>query len=512
MTNDWHGRKRGTDPIERPLPHSKEAEVACLGAILLDAPKAAETIDSLEPGDFFLPLHQVIFRHIKRLRSLGMATNDFVLLNDAIDQSKELEAAGGTSYIASLTDCLYRSPNVAQYVEIIKRAAKLRAAIRISQLNTEKLLAVNGDGSTVLQAVFDSFCPLRGVVGQKLILNFRTGADYSANEGQGVEWIARGLVAKGAITELGAKVKAGKTTLILAMIRATLDGSEFLSQPTLKTSVLYLTEQPVSSFYQALERAGLLGRQDLSVLHFTDTRGHAWPAVVSEAVTRCKQIGAVLLVVDTLPQFAGLTGDRENNAGDALEAMGPLQAAAAEGIGVLLVRHERKSGGDVGDSARGSSAFAGAADIVLSLRKPEGNAPKTRRLLQSVSRFSETLNDLLVDLTHGAYVALGERHETAIKDAKDLVFAAAPQLEAEAIDLRELGKTTSVSRVTAQRAVDELVRDGLLNRIGEGKRGNPFRYFLTERPFCPTSNTEVAEKETNQNSCRGHMHAQQDPD
>jgi len=197
----------------------------------------------------------------------------------------------------------------------------------------------------------------------------------------------------------------------------------------------------------------------------------------------CKRIGVALVVVDTLSQFAGLTGDRENNSGDALEAMGPLQAAAAEGIGVLVVRHERKSGGEVGDSGRGSSAFAGAVDIVLSLRKPEGKAPKTRRLLQSVSRFSETLNDLLVDLTEGGYVALGERHETAIKDAKDLIFAAAPKLEAEAIDLRELAKTISLPRVTAQRAVDELVRDGLLNRMGEGKKGNPFRYFLTEKRF-----------------------------
>lgn len=113
------------------------------------------------------------------------------------------------------------------------------------------------------------------------------------------------------------------------------------------------------------------------------------------------------MVIDTLSQFAGLTGDRENNSGDALEAMQPLQHAVADGIGIMSVRHERKSGGDVGDSGRGSSAFAGAVDIVLSLRKPEGNAAKNRRLLQSLSRFSETPNDLLIELTENGYVAFG---------------------------------------------------------------------------------------------------------
>ena len=104
------------------------------------------------------------------------------------------------------------------------------------------------------------------------------------------------------------------------------------------------------------------------------------------------------LVVDTLPQFAGLKGDSENNSGDALSAVEPLLQAAADGIGIIIVRHERKAGGRSGDSGRGSSAFAGAVDIVLSLRKPEGNSRKTQRVLQALSRFSETPTELLIDL------------------------------------------------------------------------------------------------------------------
>jgi hypothetical protein len=93
----------------------------------------------------------------------------------------------------------------------------------------------------------------------------------------------------------------------------------------------------------------------------------------------------------TLPQWAGIHGDGENSAGEALAAMAPLQEAASQHhLAVVIARHERKSGGDVGNSGRGSSAFAGAVDIVLSLRRPEGNTRPTLRVIHALSRFDET--------------------------------------------------------------------------------------------------------------------------
>ena len=49
--------------------------------------------------------------------------------------------------------------------------------------------------------------------------------------------------------------------------------------------------------------------------------------------------------------------------------MKPLQLAAADGLGVVVGRHERKSGGDIGDSARGSSAFGGAVDTIITISR-----------------------------------------------------------------------------------------------------------------------------------------------
>ncbi|MGA7918070.1 MAG: AAA family ATPase [Candidatus Acidiferrales bacterium] len=402
------------------------------------------------------------------------------MLFESLTEADQLEAAGGIPYISQIPDGLPRVNNIAHYVEIVKSKAQLRHRIHTAYTIQEMALSANGNAAEVLKDIGILSAHLREEVGQKRILNFRSGVEIAMASNGDIDWIVPGFVVKGGITELGAKVKAGKTTLIMKLVRAVADGLDFLGKPTSKASTVYLTEQPIVSFRQAMERADLLGRPDFHVLQHCDTRGVPWPEVVAEAVRECKRVGATLLVIDTLPHFAGLKGDSENNSGDALAAMEPLLQAASEGIGIILVRHERKSGGDVADSGRGSSAFAGAVDIVLSLRRPEGNAKKTLRVLHALSRFSETPAELLLELTEAGYVSLGEPSEAALRVAKESILAITPESELEAADIKELIKITGVPRVTVQRAVKELVEEGRMSIVGEGKRGKPFRYFRTE--------------------------------
>jgi hypothetical protein len=48
--------------------------------------------------------------------------------------------------------------------------------------------------------------------------------------------------------------------------RAVLDGNPFMGEPTAASPVVYLTEQPLTSFREALRRADLLERDDFHVL------------------------------------------------------------------------------------------------------------------------------------------------------------------------------------------------------------------------------------------------------
>jgi len=183
-------------------------------------------------------------------------------------------------------------------------------------------------------------------------LIFKTAKEVAETTPQEVPWTVPPWTAKGAITEIDGPIKrAGKTTLVSHMVASALDGKLFLGESTTRAKVVWLTEQSPTSFRKVLERAGLTDREDLLILPWHDTIGTEWPKVAKIAADKAMEFGAEMLVVDTLGQFAGIRGDSENSAGAAQEAMQPLQEAAARGLSVVITRHERKGGGEVGESA-----------------------------------------------------------------------------------------------------------------------------------------------------------------
>jgi hypothetical protein len=222
---------------------------------------------------------------------------------------------------------------------------------------------------------------------------------------------------------------------------------------------------------------------DLIVLSYWDVSGRPWPAIVDLAVAEAAARDAGVLIVDTLAQFAGLRGDDENNAGAALAAMAPLQRAARTGLAVELTRHERKSGGEPGESARGSSAYGGAAEIIVAYQKPDGQHPPTRRVLRALNRFPETPETLVVEklsshLGKGgweeSFVALGAVEDAVAQAARDMLMEDLSDDPGGALSVNDLkDRHPTLTNGTLDRALTALGAQ----RIGQGKRGDPFRYF-----------------------------------
>jgi RecA-family ATPase len=252
-------------------------------------------------------------------------------------------------------------------------------------------------------------------------LPYLSAREVARSTSEHPEWIVPGFAARQAITELGGRIKsAGKTTFTTHLVAAALDGLPFLGQPTEQTNVIYLTEQTRGSFREALRRACLLDRGDeLRIIFRRDVTKLNWRDLVAQVATDAKGDGYGLVVVDTLGKFAGIRD--ENDAAGAAEAMVPLNDAAHDGLAVWACRHERKGGGEVGEAARGSSAFGGDADIILSLRRPEGNQRHTLRELHSLSRYDETPDRVLIDLTEEGYSLLGDVESVAIAEAMRIV-------------------------------------------------------------------------------------------
>lgn len=318
-------------------------------------------------------------------------------------------------------------------------------------------------------------------------LDYLTAYTLEDAEEEEVTWFAYGLAAAGLVTELDGKVKqAGKTTLLLAMARAILQGESFLGSSTSYTPILYLSEQSITSFKRNVRRAGLLGREDFHLLLWASTRGWSWPDLVEDVKRHMAETGARLLIVDTLAQFSKIRGDDENKSGAAMLAMEPLQALAAAGIGVLVCRHDRKSGGEVGDSGRGSSAYAGTADVVLHLQRVEdaNRSMQRQRVLDGLSRFEETPEKLLIELTSAepyTYTALGDVADVRDRRVRIDILSCLPTTEDDALTEKDLQELLEVKAVDLRRVLRRLVDEGEVIRIGSGQ-GNrhvrdPYRYY-----------------------------------
>lgn len=297
------------------------------------------------------------------------------------------------------------------------------------------------------------------------------------------QWIVPGYIARGAITELTAKAKVGKTHFMLDVVGAVLKGGRFFGEPTATVPVIYLTEERSGTFLQGVTRVGIDRSDDgLYIVLRQNQRGTSWPAIMREVRDLAAELDAGLVVIDTLSDWAALGGDSENDAGSALEAMRPVQELAEAGPAVVVCRHSRKSGGEVGDAARGSSAFGGAADILLNLQRPTGGMRPTCRQLDAVGRFDDIPPKAIVELKDGHYEMLGTESDVEYREVRKIIVELLSANEDEALTEKDILDALGGrgSRSTAQRVLKELMSEGVVGRqkgIGSA-RPNAFGYYL----------------------------------
>lgn len=122
-------RKQQMDDLERTLPHNLEAERSVLGAVLLWNPTYLEASRHIKSADFYRDAHRRIYAALERILERPGQAADFVTIKNELARTDELDEIGGPAYIASLTDGVPRSTNVAHYARIVKDKSLLRATI-----------------------------------------------------------------------------------------------------------------------------------------------------------------------------------------------------------------------------------------------------------------------------------------------------------------------------------------------------------------------------------------------
>jgi len=126
----------------REYPQAIYAEVAILGAMLIDPTAIHDALAVMIADDFALDSHRRVFDVILSLSSEGHQI-DTLTVRAEMERRKWLEAVGGVQYLFSLTEGIPRNLNIGEHIRIVQDKATARRGIQACQAAIEGLQAAD---------------------------------------------------------------------------------------------------------------------------------------------------------------------------------------------------------------------------------------------------------------------------------------------------------------------------------------------------------------------------------
>jgi len=113
---------------ERIPPQAIDAEMAVLGAMLLDGEAVTDALEILKPEHFYKEAHQKIFAAMQALVERSQAV-DIVTLSEELKKNNLLTQLGGEVYLTQLVDKVATAAHVKHYAEIVYKKFVVRDLI-----------------------------------------------------------------------------------------------------------------------------------------------------------------------------------------------------------------------------------------------------------------------------------------------------------------------------------------------------------------------------------------------
>lgn len=262
---------------------------------------------------------------------------------------------------------------------------------------------------------------VRQAIAENQRKRFLTIRELFSEHNKPVEWYVQGIVPNESLISIQGRPKCGKSTFVFAMLKAILEGGEFLGKPTKSVKVVYLSEQNRVSMCQQLKEAGIDSNTDkMSVMTVEDAYRDGWDRNFQAAQEQLQTSAAKLLIVDSWGRFAAFDAhEEEYQTGPTLLRVNRLrELISVTHASVLIIHHTAKAQGkSLVDSGLGATALAAQVDQVFSLSgepaqqaEPSRNMPNERcRCLQSAGRFTDAIRDIQIErLEDGTFRARTE--------------------------------------------------------------------------------------------------------
>ena len=116
-----------------PIPHSREAEEAVIGAVLINPDAYYEVAQFLQAEDFYIHRHRFIWEAISRLHE-NRTLVDFLTLTEELGRIGQLTETGGPAYLTGLINEVPTSLNAVAYARIIEAKAQLREGNKVGAI------------------------------------------------------------------------------------------------------------------------------------------------------------------------------------------------------------------------------------------------------------------------------------------------------------------------------------------------------------------------------------------
>jgi replicative DNA helicase len=137
-------------PAPQIIPHSREAEEAVIGSVLINPEAYYDVASYLRADDFYIHRHRWIWETFSRLHERRVPI-DFLTVSQELDQQGQLAEVGGPAYLTALVNNVPTSLHAEAYGHIVEETAIRRRML--SAANDIAKLAYQQDAS--VESVMD---------------------------------------------------------------------------------------------------------------------------------------------------------------------------------------------------------------------------------------------------------------------------------------------------------------------------------------------------------------------
>ena len=144
-------------PTTQVVPHSREAEEAVIGAILINPDAYYDVAEFLNGADFYIHRHRWIWETFTRLHEQRTPI-DFLTVSEELDQLSQLAEIGGPAYLTTLINNVPTSLHAEAYGRLVEQTATRRrmieAANKIAKIAYQEDITVDTALDQAENAVF----------------------------------------------------------------------------------------------------------------------------------------------------------------------------------------------------------------------------------------------------------------------------------------------------------------------------------------------------------------------